>query len=46
MRLLDWWSRRSEGVTKGLEDTWPLLTMGLIGGTLFLGGLFILIRGW
>ena len=46
MRLFNWWSRRSGGVAKSLEDTWPLLTMGLIGGTMFIGGLFILIRGW
>ena len=46
MRLLDWWSRRSEGVAKALEDTWPLWIIGMIGGTMFLGGLFILIRGW
>jgi len=46
MRLLNWWSHRSESVTKGLEDTWPLCTMGLIGGTMFIGGLVILIRGW
>lgn len=46
MRLLQWWYHRTEKVSKSLEDTWPLVTMGLIGGTLFIGGLVILVRGW
>jgi hypothetical protein len=46
MRYLDWWCRLSEGMSKTLEDTWPLWTIGMIGGTMLVSGLILLIYGW
>ncbi len=34
-----------ERLARSLEDTWPLVVMGLLGGTFCLGGLLLLCLG-